>query len=114
MEICGDNNDDLYLTCTMPSLEVGTVGGGTGLPGQSACLDMLGIRGAHPLTPADNSKTLAKIVCATVMAGELSLMAALVNSDLVQSHMKHNRTSVASMLNQNAIQNNTPAPATNQ
>lgn len=24
METCGDNNDDLYLTCTMPSLEVGT------------------------------------------------------------------------------------------
>lgn len=75
-----------------------TVGGGTGLPGQSACLDMLGVRGAHPTTPADNSKALAKIVCATVMAGELSLMAALVNSDLVQSHMKHNRTSVASTL----------------
>lgn len=100
MELTGDNYDDLYLTCTMPSLEVGTVGGGTGLPGQSACLDMLGIRGAHPITPADNSKALAKIVCATVMAGELSLMAALVNSDLVKSHMKHNRTSVASMLNQ--------------
>lgn len=74
------------------------VGGGTGLPGQSACLEMLGIRGAHPTTPAENSKALAKIVCATVMAGELSLMAALVNSDLVRSHMKHNRTSVASML----------------
>ncbi|XP_031621372.1 3-hydroxy-3-methylglutaryl-coenzyme A reductase [Contarinia nasturtii] len=105
MELCGDNNDDLYLTCTMPSLEVGTVGGGTGLPGQSSCLDMLGIRGAHPTTPADNSKTLAKIVCATVMAGELSLMAALVNSDLVQSHMKHNRTSVASAMNQTANSN---------
>lgn len=76
------------------------VGGGTGLPGQSACLDMLGVRGAHPTRPADNSKALAKIVCATVMAGELSLMAALVNSDLVQSHMKHNRTSVASSMNQ--------------
>lgn len=91
METCGDTNEDLYLTCTMPSLEVGTVGGGTGLPGQSACLDMLGVRGAHPITPAENSKTLAKIVCATVMAGELSLMAALVNSDLVKSHMRHNR-----------------------
>lgn len=61
---------------------------------------MLGVRGAHPTTPADNSKALAKIICATVMAGELSLMAALVNSDLVQSHMKHNRTSVASAMNQ--------------
>lgn len=83
------------------------VGGGTGLPGQSACLDMLGIRGAHPTTPADNSKTLAKVVCATVMAGELSLMAALVNSDLVQSHMKHNRTSVASTMNQMNSNSNT-------
>lgn len=91
MELCGDNNDDLYVTCTMPSLEVGTVGGGTGLPGQSACLDMLGVRGAHLSNPAENSKTLAKVVCATVMAGELSLMAALVTSDLVKSHMRHNR-----------------------
>lgn len=90
MECCGDNSDDLYLTCTMPSLEVGTVGGGTGLPGQSACLDMLGVRGAAD-SPADNSKKLAQIICATVMAGELSLMAALVNSDLVKSHMIHNR-----------------------
>lgn len=90
MECCGDSNEDLYLTCTMPSLEVGTVGGGTGLPGQSACLDMLGVRGAAD-SPADNSKKLAQIICATVMAGELSLMAALVNSDLVKSHMIHNR-----------------------
>lgn len=91
MECYGDTGEDLYLTCTMPSLEVGTVGGGTGLPGQSACLDMLGVRGPHKTNPAENSKTLAKIICATVMAGELSLMAALVNSDLVKSHMRHNR-----------------------
>lgn len=91
MELYGKNGEDLYITCTMPSLEVGTVGGGTGLPGQGACLDMLGVRGAHAKTPAENSKTLAKIICATVMAGEISLMAALVNSDLVKSHMRHNR-----------------------
>lgn len=91
MECWGDTGEDLYLTCTMPSLEVGTVGGGTGLPGQQACLDMLGVRGPHRTNPAENSKTLAKVICATVMAGELSLMAALVNSDLVKSHMRHNR-----------------------
>ncbi|XP_059217863.1 3-hydroxy-3-methylglutaryl-coenzyme A reductase isoform X2 [Stomoxys calcitrans] len=91
MECWGENNEDLYMTCTMPSLEVGTVGGGTGLPGQSACLDMLGVRGANAEHPGDNAKKLAQIVCATVMAGELSLMAALVNSDLVKSHMRHNR-----------------------
>ncbi|XP_055592302.1 3-hydroxy-3-methylglutaryl-coenzyme A reductase [Uranotaenia lowii] len=95
MELYGDNGDDLYMTCTMPSLEVGTVGGGTGLPGQGACLDMLGVRGAHATNPAENAKQLARVICATVMAGELSLMAALVNSDLVKSHMRHNRSSVA-------------------
>lgn len=72
---------------------------------------MLGIRGAHPIKPAENSKGLAKIVCATVMAGELSLMAALVNSDLVQSHMKHNRTSVASMMSQTSNSNITQTPS---
>jgi hydroxymethylglutaryl-CoA reductase (NADPH) len=91
MELHGENPNDLYMTCTMPSLEVGTVGGGTVLPGQSACLDVLGVRGAHLTQPAENSKQLARVICATVMAGELSLMAALVNSDLVKSHMKHNR-----------------------
>jgi hydroxymethylglutaryl-CoA reductase (NADPH) len=91
MELHGENPNDLYITCTMPSLEVGTVGGGTVLPGQSACLDVLGVRGAHQTHPAENSKQLARIICATVMAGEISLMAALVNSDLVKSHMKHNR-----------------------
>ncbi|KAM8707214.1 hypothetical protein ACLKA7_011329 [Drosophila subpalustris] len=95
MECWAENSDDLYMTCTMPSLEVGTVGGGTGLPGQGACLDMLGVRGAHATKPGDNAKKLAQIVCATVMAGELSLMAALVNSDLVKSHMRHNRSSIA-------------------
>jgi hydroxymethylglutaryl-CoA reductase (NADPH) len=91
MECCGENEEDLYMTCTMPSMEVGTVGGGTVLPGQGACLEMLGVKGAHITHPATNSKKLATVICATVMAGELSLMAALVNSDLVKSHMRHNR-----------------------
>lgn len=94
--------EDLYVTCTMPSLEVGTVGGGTGLPGQSACLEMLGVRGAHSTQPGQNAKQLAAIICATVMAGEVSLMAALVNSDLVKSHMRHNRSSVAMSKSQSA------------
>lgn len=93
MEMCGENGEDLYVTCTMPSLEVGTVGGGTILTAQGACLDILGVKGAG-MTPAENSARLASLICATVLAGELSLMAALVNSDLVKSHMKHNRSAV--------------------
>ncbi|XP_075988180.1 HMG coenzyme A reductase [Anticarsia gemmatalis] len=93
MEICGENGEDLYVTCTMPSLEVGTVGGGTILTGQGACLEILGVKGAG-VRPAENSARLASLICATVLAGELSLMAALVNSDLVKSHMRHNRSAV--------------------
>ena len=45
MEPWGPEMQDLYISCTMPSLEVGTIGGGTWLPAQGACLDMLGLRG---------------------------------------------------------------------
>ncbi|KAK7082266.1 hypothetical protein SK128_026046 [Halocaridina rubra] len=44
MEAWGENKEDLHMTVTMPSLEVGTVGGGTNLSPQSACLKMLGVK----------------------------------------------------------------------
>uniref|UniRef100_A0A671PVZ0 3-hydroxy-3-methylglutaryl-coenzyme A reductase n=1 Tax=Sinocyclocheilus anshuiensis TaxID=1608454 RepID=A0A671PVZ0_9TELE len=93
MESVGTDGEDLYLSCTMPSLELGTVGGGTGLPAQHACLQMLGVHGSSDQCPGENSRTLARIVCATVLAGELSLMAALSAGHLVKSHMTHNRYS---------------------
>uniref|UniRef100_A0A673MH68 3-hydroxy-3-methylglutaryl coenzyme A reductase n=1 Tax=Sinocyclocheilus rhinocerous TaxID=307959 RepID=A0A673MH68_9TELE len=93
MECVGTDGEDLYLSCTMPSLELGTVGGGTGLPAQHACLQMLGVHGSSDQCPGENSRTLARIVCATVLAGELSLMAALAAGHLVKSHMTHNRYS---------------------
>lgn len=40
MEPCGLEGADLRVSCTMPSIEVGTVGGGTFLPAQSACLQV--------------------------------------------------------------------------
>ena len=92
MEPWGENGDDLYITCTMPSIEVGTVGGGTILPSQAACLDMLGVKGANLDNPGENARQLSKIVCATVLAGELSLLSALAAGHLVRSHLKHNRS----------------------
>uniref|UniRef100_A0A673GXV2 3-hydroxy-3-methylglutaryl coenzyme A reductase n=1 Tax=Sinocyclocheilus rhinocerous TaxID=307959 RepID=A0A673GXV2_9TELE len=91
MECVGTVGEDLCVSCTMPSLELGTVGGGTGLPAQHACLQMLGVHGSSDQCPGENSRTLARIVCATVLAGELSLMAALAAGHLVKSHMTHNR-----------------------
>ena len=76
MEPWGPTGEDLYMTCSMPSIEVvlgkyspsktlnwpqvGTVGGGTVLPAQSACLEMLGVKGPHPSLPGENASQLAR------------------------------------------------------
>ena len=78
------------MSCTMPSIEVGTVGGGTGLPAQAACLKAIGVKGGGE-TPGENARQLAHVVAAATMAGELSLMAALASNSLVAAHMAHNR-----------------------
>lgn len=41
MEAVGPGGEDLYISCTMPSIELGTVGGGTNLSPQQACLQVL-------------------------------------------------------------------------
>ncbi|XP_050313509.1 3-hydroxy-3-methylglutaryl-coenzyme A reductase [Anthonomus grandis grandis] len=92
MEPWGPDGDDLYISCTMPSIEIGTIGGGTILPAQGTCLNILGVKGSNTAEPGANACQLAKIVCATVLAGELSLMSALAAGHLVKSHMRHNRS----------------------
>ncbi|KAA8910112.1 putative 3-hydroxy-3-methylglutaryl CoA reductase [Sphaerosporella brunnea] len=94
---------NLSISVSMPSIEVGTVGGGTILEPQGAVLDMLGVRGPHLTNPGDNARRLARIVAAAVLAGELSLNSALAAGHLVQSHMAHNRS-------QPTTRTNTPAP----
>ncbi|SPO24543.1 probable 3-hydroxy-3-methylglutaryl-coenzyme A reductase [Ustilago trichophora] len=91
MEAINDDQD-LLITVSMPSIEVGTVGGGTVLPPQRSMLEMMGIAGAHSSTPGANAQRLARIIAASVMAGELSLMGALCAGHLIQAHMKHNRS----------------------
>lgn len=91
MEPTGSNGEDLYISVTMPSIEIGTIGGGTVLPPQSTCLELLGVRGACSHNPGQHATTLARIVCATVLAGELSLLSALAAGHLVQSHLSLNR-----------------------
>ncbi|KAL3813947.1 hypothetical protein ACJIZ3_015215 [Penstemon smallii] len=83
---------DLHVSVTMPSIEVGTVGGGTQLASQSACLNLLGVKGASKEAPGSNARLLATIVAGSVLAGELSLMSAIAAGQLVNSHMKYNRS----------------------
>jgi hydroxymethylglutaryl-CoA reductase (NADPH) len=65
---------------TIPSLIVATDGGGTGLPTQRECLEVLGAYGAGKVLK------LAEIVAATVLCGELSLGSAIVADPWVPSH----------------------------
>jgi hydroxymethylglutaryl-CoA reductase (NADPH) len=75
----------------MPSIEVGTIGGGTTLGPQRAMLDVLGVGGANMEHPGENARRLARIIAAATLAGELSLCAALAAGHLVKAHMQHNR-----------------------
>ncbi|MBY6203501.1 hydroxymethylglutaryl-CoA reductase [Halomonas denitrificans] len=76
---------DLYISITLPSLIVATVGGGTGLPTQRECLAMMGCDGAGKVMK------LAEIVAGTVLAGEISLAAAISSLDWVSSHDRYGR-----------------------
>ncbi len=76
---------DLYMSITIPSLIVATYGGGTALPTQNECLGLLGCVGRGKV------KKLAEIIAATVLAGEISLAAAISSSDWVSSHEKYGR-----------------------
>ncbi|XP_051126643.1 3-hydroxy-3-methylglutaryl coenzyme A reductase 1-like [Andrographis paniculata] len=87
-----NDGKDIHISVTMPSIEVGTVGGGTQLASQSACLNLLGVKGANKDSPGSNSQLLATIVGGAVLAGELSLMSAISSGQLVKSHMKYNRS----------------------
>lgn len=104
MEAMGPTHEDLYISCTMPCIEVGTVGGGTILPAQQACLKMLGIQGPNPENPGHNAKQLARVVCGTVLAGELSLMGALAAGHLVRSHLKYNRSNIYLASNRSSME----------
>ena len=76
---------DLYMSLTIPSLIVATYGGGTNLPTQRECLNILGCVGKGKVY------RLAEIVAAVVLAGEISLAAAISSSDWVSSHEKYGR-----------------------
>jgi hydroxymethylglutaryl-CoA reductase (NADPH) len=78
-------NNDYYYSITIPSLICATYGGGTGLPTQRECLELMGCYGAG------NALKFAEIVAATVVAGELSLGSAIVADEWVRSHDQYGR-----------------------
>jgi 3-hydroxy-3-methylglutaryl-coenzyme A reductase (EC 1.1.1.34) len=80
----------IYISITLTSLEVGTVGGGTRLPTQREALSIMGVYGSgNP--PGSNAKKFAEIIASTVLAGELNLLSALANKELGKAHLKLGR-----------------------
>jgi len=76
---------DLYISMTIPSLIVATYGGGTSLATQSECLGTMGCNGKGKVNK------FAEIIAGVVLAGEISLAAAISSSDWVSSHEKYGR-----------------------
>ena len=72
--------DGLYAAVTLPSIMVGTVGGGTGLPTQQACLELMGLAGSG------HSQALAEVCAGLLLGGELSIIAALAAGHFTSAH----------------------------
>ncbi|MBQ1090587.1 hydroxymethylglutaryl-CoA reductase [Streptomyces sp. B93] len=85
-----DRDGDLYFACTLPNLIVGTVGNGKGLAFVETNLARLGCRAEAE--PGHNARRLAVIAAATVLCGELSLLAAQTNpGELMRAHVQLER-----------------------
>lgn len=85
-----DRDGDLYFSCTLPNLIVGTVGNGKELGFVETNLTRLGCRADG--APGENARRLAVIAAATVLCGELSLLAAQTNpGELMRAHVQLER-----------------------
>ncbi|WP_448059870.1 hydroxymethylglutaryl-CoA reductase [Cellulomonas hominis] len=81
---------DLYFSCTLPNLVVGSVGNGKDLSLVEENLTRLGCR--EERAPGENARRLAVLCAATVLCGELSLMAAQTNpGELMAAHLRLER-----------------------
>lgn len=84
--------DGLYFSCSLPHLIVGTVGNGKHLPHVEEAMRRLDLRAERE--PGANTRRLAGMIAATVLCGELSLLAAQTNpGELMAAHTVFERTS---------------------
>jgi hydroxymethylglutaryl-CoA reductase (NADPH) len=71
---------------TLPSLTIGTVGGGTRLLPQQQNLEFLGCNDGDY-----SARKLAEIIGASTLALEISLMSAIASDTFAMAHMKYGR-----------------------
>eukprot|EP00118_Oscarella_pearsei_P018422 m.188658 g.188658 ORF g.188658 m.188658 type:complete len:418 (+) comp39393_c1_seq4:1112-2365(+) len=75
----------VYVSLTLPSLIVGTVGGGTGLATQKECLDMMDCTGEN------GNFRLAEIIASTCLGLDLSTLSALGTGQFATGHERLGR-----------------------
>lgn len=80
-----DDNGDLYASVTLPSLSIATVGGGTALGTALECLKMMGLAGSG------KAIQFAEVIAGALLAGELSLGAAIASGEFVAAHERYGR-----------------------
>ncbi len=81
---------NLYFSVTLPNLIVGTIGNGKGLDFVLENMQRMGLDETRE--PGENSRRLACLCAATVLCGELSLLAAQTNpGELMDAHRKLER-----------------------
>jgi hydroxymethylglutaryl-CoA reductase (NADPH) len=74
--------EDLFVSVTLPNVLVGSVGGGTGLPSQSAGLRLLGLKGNG------KAAALAEVAAALCLCGEISIIGAIAAGHFTRAHRK--------------------------
>ena len=77
--------DGLFASLVLPSLIVGTVGGGTHLPGQQALLEMMGCAGPGKVF------RLAEIIAGYCLSLDLSTLSAVASGEFAAAHEKLGR-----------------------
>ena len=74
------NEQDLYVSLSLPGLIVGTIGGGTGLPTQKECLELMDCYGQG------KARKFAEISVALSLTGEISIAAAMAEGYFTEAH----------------------------
>jgi hydroxymethylglutaryl-CoA reductase (NADPH) len=81
-----ESEGDLYASLNLPTLIVATIGGGTGLPAQRDCLNLMGC------TPAPGGAArLAEIIAGFALALDLSMLSAVTNGQFAAAHERLGR-----------------------
>ncbi len=80
------NNNKLKISINLPALICGTIGGGTKLTHQKEAIGLMNL--TNPSGNGKQAHELSEVIAAAVLAGELSLLAAIATNSLATSHSK--------------------------